>query len=38
MSGYQLAGIDVSAEEMDRAQTELRAALRALGAGEHVPA
>lgn len=38
MSGYQLAGIDVSAEEMDRAQTELCAALRALGAGEHVPA
>ena len=38
MRGYQLAGIDVSADEMDRAQTELRAALRALGAGEHVPA
>ncbi|SDB90172.1 Diadenosine tetraphosphate (Ap4A) hydrolase [Raineyella antarctica] len=38
MRGYQLAAIDVSEEEMERAQAELRAALRELGAGDHVPA
>lgn len=37
MSGYQLAGIEVSEAEMDRARDELRAALRRLGAGAHVP-
>ena len=37
MSGYQLAGIEVSEAEMDRARDELRAALRRLGAGAYVP-
>lgn len=38
MGGYNLRAIDVAEAEMDRAATELRAALRELGAGEHVPA
>lgn len=38
MSGYTLRAIDVSETEMDRATTELRAALRELGAGAYVPA
>ncbi|WOP19983.1 HIT family protein [Raineyella sp. LH-20] len=38
MRGYDLRAIDVSEAEMDRAAAALRAALRDLGAGEHVPA
>lgn len=37
MSGYQLDAIEVPDTEMDRARDELRAALRRLGAGAHVP-
>lgn len=37
MSGYQLRSIEIPDEEMDRACDELRAALRELGAGDHVP-
>ncbi|WOQ16617.1 HIT family protein [Raineyella sp. W15-4] len=38
MGGYTLRAIEVPEAEMDRAATELRAALRALGAGACVPA
>lgn len=37
MSGYLLNAVHVPDEEMDRARDELRAALRELGAGDHVP-